>query len=241
MHMKKRFSYSVVLFGLLAIFSCQNNKEDVNPIPDARFLVKNIDVHDVEADKNFATELSYDSRNRLRRMYDNRLNELQIFDYVNDNEIILTDSIGDELIEEVAITLENGQVVASQIKNGNGFKHIYNADNQLISTSLDEDNYSRYEWSDGNVIKTSYSFKPDITELEYTTYPHTINVDARHNANYGFFGAKLKNFISKINYGSTGVVVTFSYDLDQLGRPTTVKEYKDGTLVAEYTYSYLQD
>ena len=241
MIMKKCLSYCLVVFGLLAIFSCQDDEEVILTTPDARFLVKLVNIHYVAEDESYTNECTYDNLYRITSVFLSEFDESSKFDYVNPNEIIETYTRSGKQEWKGTMTLKNGRVVSSIRDTGTTTKYVYNDENQLIESYYDDEIINEYQWSDGNRVRDAADYLGVVMLFEYNAVPATINYNFMSFFDMGFYGVRSKNLMSRMNFVDSTTTTTFSYELDDLGRPAIAKEYVNGVLSIIYTFSYLKD
>ncbi len=238
--MISRFSFvaSLLVLFTFTLFSCQDNDEVVTTVPDTTFLVKTVTVENLYYNRTSLNEYYYDVQDRLVKFTSTEHNGIYMVTYeYGENQIIQKEYWQDELDYHSIYTLENGRIVSENLPMIDlNWKYAYNDKDQLISILSDDgESILIQEWSDGNITMQDRGFVHH--SIEYTDLPFTINFSPINNVLLGFQGARTKNLPSKV-VADNDATLTFSYELDELGRPIKYFKITDGETYEIITLNY---
>ena len=118
-------------------------------------------------------------------------------------------------------TLSNGRIVTGASSD---FK--YDEDGQLISVTSSDKNTAQYEWSDGNIVKKTYSYdsSSEYMSCRYTYSEYSSSMLPQFSS-IGEWVLESQGFIGKRNRNLPSKVTTFDDDFFAYNNSSTSYDY----------------
>lgn len=226
--------YSILAATLLALAAC-GPKDDPEPQEPAKQVCN---ITSIDADMKF----EYDA--------DNRLTKVDIGDWVrsysysgNTMTIIFTEN-GNKVGSKLVMLNDAGlatQVVARDANDQpqDTTMYEYDADNQLLKTTVNGSVTTTCTWSNGDVMTETGTLGTENVYTYYTEHNRSAG-DFVHLTELIYKGYQtLRNrHLVKSMYGVGGLLETHRYDLDAAGKILKVYTSIDGVEQGEAAYEY---
>lgn len=245
--MKKIF---LLILPLLAVsFNSCSKDDDGGSESNDKKIVSQVSVKNHYG--TYVLEFSYDSQNRLTKIYEDAEN-YTTFDY-SGNTVTITDAYGEGHIDVYTATLNSqGYITVLKDEDGNTTSYTYDGNGYLSKTVWGDGSEGELlcTWSNGDlVMEKSTGGDPYIANYEYTSIVNKTNLNV-YALTWGYFhvddpellgvngllGKMNTNLIKKAtDYDGTR---SFSYTFDSDGYPTTITENDDSNGTSTYTITY---
>lgn len=126
----------------------------------------------------------------------------------------------------------------SEINSWRKSSYEFNSYGELIKRYLDSDSIEQREWANGYLMIRKVSYMDVTMFFEYTDIPITSNFEPFSFVIPDFMGMKNKDYNSKAGYEDSNNTFSFTYEMDNIGRPVTIHIYLNIMLSTIYTLNY---
>lgn len=230
----------LTLILLVLIFSCNSDDSDISPNNNAPVgkLIKT-ETNFLTLEFSSVITYSYDSLGRILKISivdsNSNGNSTTSTNYLyNSDGQIWKENISNGTSREYQYT--NGLISSSTSSSSNGyFEYVQNNDSQLTTI--------RYYEEDNLISETDLIYDSENNVIN-TIIGTTVSAYDYDTMNSWRFLVYENQELNKIflqgpnNLTSRNGFITYTYTYNSLGYPKTSKEYHNGTLVGETTYTY---
>ena len=234
---------SVAVVLAFCLSSCNDDDNVVDALPENSFLVKNLSLCDANGDELSHEAFYYDDQNRLTKVVYDHSEEHRVEYEYSDGQIVSKEYSESEVVHHCIYFLEDNRVVREDIVTLEMTRlYEYDDQDQLLSIVIVDDESPsentiamKQTWNDGNVVVLNFAGM-DI-DIEYTSIPLIVNYTPINGILWGYQGKVTKNLLSRSSIKGAEYC-SYSYEMDELGRPAKYFRTVDGKVVGVYTLTY---